>query len=128
MNYKMLQVLSTRFKKEMSINLLVNVDLREWYATGRPPTKDLKGLEKSINGVFKDIVKASSGEQLKKIEDMANTLRVACWASMNVPFPVSSEAHALRVFENLCTLFDELVRECEEPVTEPMDVEESPKD
>lgn len=114
----MLLALTTNFKKELSLSLLVNVDHREWYETNRMPAKNLTAFDKQITRIFLPLLEATSPGGKKKVEEVFTTLNVACWSAMNVPFPVSAEAHALRVFENLVTILDDRVKELEEVTPE----------
>jgi hypothetical protein len=87
--------------EELTYQLTIHTDMRQWEATDRLETDDMENINATIRDVFAPFIRKYAYTSVVPIlQYCRNALAHIVWASMNVPFPRDPFEHIERVVEN----------------------------
>jgi hypothetical protein len=87
--------------EELTYQLTIHTDMRQWEATDRLETDDMENINATIRDVFAPFIRKYAYTSVVPIlQYCRNSLAHIVWASMNVPFPRDPFEHIERVVEN----------------------------
>ena len=98
--------------EELTYQLTIHTDMRQWEATDRLETGDWENINATIRDVFAPLVRQYAYTAAVPIlQPCRNALAHIVWASMNVPFPRDPFEHIERVVENTLDIIRRTVYE-----------------
>lgn len=91
-----------RLSEELTYQLTIHTDMRQWEATDRLETDDWENINATIRDVFAPWVRqyAYTAAVRPVLQHCRNAICHVVWASMCVPFPRDPFEHIERVVEN----------------------------